>query len=100
MTLALNSASGIGCNVINIDAHSLEKGTPHLVLGLLWQIIRIGLFNQITLEHCPGLTTLLGEDEKIDDLMKLSPEAILLRWVNYHLERAGIIPQEIFKIHI
>lgn len=89
LTLALNSASGIGCNVINIDAHSLEKGTPHLVLGLLWQIIRIGLFNQITLEHCPGLTTLLGEDEKIDDLMKLSPEAILLRWVNYHLERAG-----------
>lgn len=23
------------------------------------------------------------------DLMKLSPENILLRWVNYHLERAG-----------
>lgn len=22
--------------------------------------------------------------------MKLSPEAILLRWVNYHLERAGV----------
>ncbi|XP_018566735.1 plastin-2 [Anoplophora glabripennis] len=89
LTLALSSASAIGCNVINIDAHNLSKGTPHLVLGLLWQIIRIGLFNQITLEHCPGLTTLLSEDEKIDDLMKLSPEAILIRWVNYHLERAG-----------
>lgn len=24
------------------------------------------------------------------DLMKLSPESILLRWVNYHLERAGV----------
>lgn len=59
------------------------------MLGLLWQIIRIGLFNQITLEHCPGLTSLLNEHEKIDDLLKLSPEAILLRWVNYHLERAG-----------
>lgn len=90
LTLALTSASSIGCNVINIDAHNLSKGTPHLVLGLLWQIIRIGLFNQITLEHCPGLTTLLSEDEKIDDLLKLSPEAILLRWVNYHLERAGV----------
>ncbi|CAH1103366.1 unnamed protein product [Psylliodes chrysocephalus] len=89
LTLALSSASAIGCNVINIDAHNLSKGTPHLVLGLLWQIIRIGLFNQITLEHCPGLTTLLGEDEKIDELMKLSPEAILIRWVNYHLEKAG-----------
>lgn len=36
-------------------------GKPHLVLGLLWQIIRIGLFNQITLEHCPGLTELLND---------------------------------------
>lgn len=90
LTLALSSSQAIGCNVVNIDAHSLSKGTPHLVLGLLWQIIRIGLFNQITLEHCPGLTALLSEDEKIEDLMKLSPEAILLRWVNYHLERAGV----------
>ncbi|XP_045464700.1 plastin-2 [Harmonia axyridis] len=89
LTLALSSAQAIGCNVINIDAHNLSKGTPHLVLGLLWQIIRIGLFNQITLEHCPGLTSLLSEEEKIEDLMKLSPEGILLRWVNYHLERAG-----------
>ncbi|CAL4125527.1 unnamed protein product [Meganyctiphanes norvegica] len=90
LTLALSSASAIGCNVVNIDAHDLSKGKPHLVLGLLWQIIRIGLFNQITLEHCPGLANLLGDGEKIDELMKLSPEAILLRWVNHHLERAGI----------
>lgn len=90
LTLALTSSQPIGCNVVNIDAHSLSKGTPHLVLGLVWQIIRIGLFNQITLEHCPGLTALLSEDEKIEDLMKLSPEAILLRWVNYHLEHAGV----------
>lgn len=84
------SSQAIGCNTVNMDAHNLSKGRPHLVLGLLWQIIRIGLFNQITLEHCPGLTALLNEHEKIDDLLKLSPEAILLRWVNYHLERAGV----------
>jgi len=90
LTLAISSASAIGCNVVNIDAHDLSKGKPHLVLGLLWQIIRIGLFNQITLEHCPGLANLLGDGEKIDELMKLSPEAILLRWVNHHLERAGV----------
>uniref|UniRef100_A0A1B6E746 Plastin-2 n=1 Tax=Clastoptera arizonana TaxID=38151 RepID=A0A1B6E746_9HEMI len=90
LTLALNSSQSIGCNIVNIDAHDLAKGKPHLVLGLLWQIIRIGLFNQITLENCPGLTTLLSNGEHIEDLMKLSPEAILLRWVNHHLERAGI----------
>lgn len=58
-TLALTSAQAIGCNVVNIDAHDLAKGKPHLVLGLLWQIIRIDLFNQISLEHCPGLAQLL-----------------------------------------
>lgn len=67
----------------------MSKGKPHLVLGLLWQIIRIGLFNQITLEHCPGLVQLVGEDEELSDLLRLSPESILLRWVNYHLEKAG-----------
>ncbi|RWS15833.1 plastin-2-like protein [Dinothrombium tinctorium] len=90
LTLALNSAQSIGCNIINIDAHDLAKGKPHLVLGLLWQIIRIGLFNQITLENCPGLVQLLKPNEEMADLMRLSPEAILLRWVNYHLEKAGV----------
>ncbi|XP_014256735.1 plastin-2 [Cimex lectularius] len=89
LTLALISSQSIGCNIVNIDAHDLAKGKPHLVLGLLWQIIRIGLFNQITLENCPGLATLLSQGEHIEDLMRLSPEAILLRWVNYHLEQAG-----------
>ena len=90
LTLALSSAQSIGCNVINIDAHDLLKGKQHLVLGLLWQIIRIGLFNQITLEHCPGLVHLLKDGEEMQELMQLSPEAILIRWVNYHLANAGV----------
>ncbi|CAI4227214.1 unnamed protein product [Auanema sp. JU1783] len=90
LTLALMSAQAIGCNIINIDSTDLSKGTPHLVLGLLWQIIRIGLFNQIDLTHCPGLFRLLRDGETLDDLRKLSPEEILIRWVNYHLENAGV----------
>ncbi|KAK5978433.1 Fimbrin [Trichostrongylus colubriformis] len=90
LTLALMSAQAIGCNIINIDNIDLSKGTPHLVLGLLWQIIRIGLFNQIDLQHCPGLFRLLREGETLDDLRKLSPEEILMRWVNYHMENANV----------
>lgn len=90
LTLALNSARSIGCNVVNIDAHDLMKGKQHLVLGLLWQIIRLGLFKQITLEQCPGLANLLSEGDKLEDLMKLSPEAILLKWVNHQLEKSGV----------
>lgn len=91
LTLALNSAQAIGCNIVNIDAHDLAKGKPHLSLGLLWQIIRIGIFNQINLEHCPGLVNLVGDDiDELSELMKLSPENILLRWVNHHLRKAGV----------
>ena len=44
MTLALNSARSIGCNIVNIGAEDLEQGKPHLVLGVLWQIIRVSLW--------------------------------------------------------
>ncbi|CAB4009606.1 plastin-3-like [Paramuricea clavata] len=87
--LALNSASAIGCYIVNIGPEDLMNGTPHLVLGLIWQIIRIGLLAKINLANVPGLARLLQEGETMDDLMKLSPEEILLRWVNYHLEKSG-----------
>lgn len=75
--------------MINIDAHSLEKGTPYLMLGFLWQIIKNGLLKQITMDRWPGLKRLLNNGE--DDLafLKQPPEAILLKWVNYHLKNAG-----------
>jgi plastin-1 len=41
------------------------------VLGLLWQIIRIGLFAGINLQNCPGLTRLLEGDETLADLLKV-----------------------------
>ena len=39
--LALNSASSIGCSIVNMGAADMLAGTPHLVLGLLWQIIKV-----------------------------------------------------------
>ncbi|OCT95586.1 plastin-2 [Xenopus laevis] len=89
LNLALNSASAIGCHVVNIGAEDLKEGKPHLVLGLLWQIIKIGLFADIELSRNEALIALLRDGESLEDLMKLSPEELLLRWANYHLEIAG-----------
>ncbi|CAH2314971.1 plastin-3 [Pelobates cultripes] len=89
LNLALNSASAIGCHVVNIGAEDLKAGKPHLVLGLLWQIIKIGLFADIELSRNEALAALLREGETLEDLMKLSPEELLLRWANFHLENAG-----------
>lgn len=38
---------------------------------------------------CAALIALLRDGESLEDLMKLSPEELLLRWANYHLEEAG-----------
>jgi hypothetical protein len=38
----------------------------------------------------PGLFRLLREGETLDDLRRLTPEQILIRWVNYHMDRAGV----------
>jgi len=41
LTLALTSSQAIGCNIVNIGPEDLQAGKPHLVLGILWQIIRV-----------------------------------------------------------
>jgi len=88
-SLCINSARAIGCNITNIGAEDLISGTPHLCLGLTWQIIRLGLLAQVDLQHCKGLARLLHEGETIEQLMSLPAEKILLRWFNYHLSNAG-----------
>jgi len=92
LSLAINSAKSIGCHVVNMDSHTLGEGDSHkhLVLGLMWQIIARFLFNKISLQEVPGLIALLQDGETIEDLLKLSPEQLLTRWVNYQLDKAGV----------
>lgn len=39
---------------------------------------------------CTAIAALLKEGESLEDLMELSPEELLLRWVNFHLEKYGM----------
>ena len=91
LTLAINSASAVGCVVIGIDTYNINSssGKKYLVLGLLWQLIKMYLFKQISVNLVPGLVNLLfpGEDPSI--LQRLTPEELLMRWVNHQLEKAG-----------
>ncbi|CAM9964616.1 unnamed protein product [Ascophyllum nodosum] len=93
MNLALNAARSIGCVVTNVNAKDIIDGNSILILGLIWQIIRIQLLSSISLTSCPELVCLLEEDEELDGLLALQPEAILLRWFNYHLERSSCAKQ-------
>jgi plastin-1 len=87
--VVVNSAQAIGCRVVNVGAPDIISGNETILLGLIWQIIRIGLLSQISLANHPELFRLLEDGEDIQDLLKLPPEQILLRWFNYHLKNAG-----------
>eukprot|EP00940_MAST-03C_sp_MAST-3C-sp2_P002297 g2297.t1 len=89
--LVIESAKAIGCKTVGVHNSSLIEGPrcPHLVLGLVWQIVKIQLMSIINLKQHPELVALLKEGEELHRLLSLSPEAILLRWVNYHLKAAG-----------
>jgi len=91
LTLAINAAKSIGVQTINIGAGELKEGEkhPHLVLGVIWQIVKIQLLNSINLKNHPELVRLLEQGEELADLLKLPPEQLLLRWVNYHLKNAN-----------
>ncbi|KAI9000309.1 calponin homology domain-containing protein [Gaertneriomyces semiglobifer] len=87
--VVVNSAKAIGCSVVNIGAQDLIEGREHLILGLIWQIIKIGLQAKIDIKVHPELFRLLEAGESLEEFLKLPPEQILLRWFNYHLKKAN-----------
>ncbi|KAF2791955.1 plastin-3 [Melanomma pulvis-pyrius CBS 109.77] len=86
--IVIESAKGIGCSVVNIGAGDIIEVREHLILGLIWQIIRRGLLGKIDIKLHPELYRLLEDDETLEQFLRLPPEKILLRWFNYHLKNA------------
>ncbi|KAK6600601.1 Fimbrin [Botrytis cinerea] len=87
--IVIESAKGIGCSVVNIGSGDIIEVREHLILGLIWQVIRRGLLNKIDIKLHPELYRLLEDDETLEQFLRLPPEQILLRWVNYHLKAAN-----------
>ncbi|CAL0307312.1 unnamed protein product [Lupinus luteus] len=88
-TLGLNSAKAIGCTVVNIGTQDLVEARPHLVLGLISQIIKIQLLADLNLKKTPQLVELVDDDKDVEELISLAPEKVLLKWMNFHLKKAG-----------
>ncbi|KAK4191082.1 calponin homology domain-containing protein [Podospora australis] len=87
--IVIESAKGIGCSVVNIGSGDIIEVREHLILGLIWQVIRRGLLSKIDIKLHPELYRLLDEDETLEQFLRLPPEQILLRWFNYHLKAAN-----------
>ena len=96
LNLAIESAKSIGCIVVNISPQLIMEGREHIILGLIWQIIKVSLFltqiflsSKITLKHYPEIILLKKPDEEDDAMQKLGYEEVLVRWVNYHIKKNG-----------
>ena len=90
LNLAISAAKSIGLNVIGLNYDSIMDGKNYImVLGLMWQVVKIVVMHNIQLKHHPELIRLLNPGEQLSDLLKLSPEQLLLRWFNYHLKAAN-----------
>ena len=72
-----------------MNAPLIQEKKEHIILGFMWLIIRNQAEAKINLKDNPFLIRLKKENEEISDLLKLSPEDLLLRWFNFHLEQAG-----------
>ena len=57
-----------------------ERGRqPHLILGLVWQIVKCTLLSNVNLKDCPFLVRMLRPGEDLEELLKLPPEKLLMR---------------------
>jgi len=88
LNLAIAAAKSIGCRLINVNPQLILDQREHIILGLIWQIVRIKYLAKINLKETPYLLTIKEENEDITSLLKLPPEQLLLRWFNYHLKRS------------
>ena len=90
LNLAISAAKSLGLNVIGINYDTFLNGKNYImILGLMWQIVKVVVLCNIHLKQHPELIRLLNPGEQLSDLLKLSPEQLLLRWFNYHLKAAG-----------
>nr|CAH8839653.1 unnamed protein product [Trichobilharzia regenti] len=94
--LALTSAQCNGCPVGDFTVSDLtdnSKLSRCIILEVIWQIIKCGFFRKINIYEHPELCNLKLPNEDVNDLKCLSPEKLLMRYVNYHLKYINVDKQ-------
>ncbi|KAJ3339817.1 phospholipid scramblase 1 [Entophlyctis luteolus] len=97
---AIDGAIKIGVHVHNLSAEDIMKGTQHLVLGLVWQVIKIGLLQDVNpaeglsnANSLDNLSTKVAQEQHTTQKL----ENALLKWVNTTIRAQG--PESPTKIY-
>ncbi|KAM0034254.1 putative CH domain superfamily, fimbrin/Plastin [Helianthus debilis subsp. tardiflorus] len=62
---------------------------PHLLLGLISQIVKIQLLATVDIKKTPESATMVEDSKEAEEFMDLAPEKVLLKWMNFQLNKAG-----------
>lgn len=88
LAYVLGAAKKIGIKIVNIGAEDIIYENKGLVLGLLWQLVRLSVSKKSNVLRNPEFMNLKRDNESIEDLCNRSPEEMCLRWINYHIQKA------------
>lgn len=58
LNMAIAAAKGLGIKLIGIDSNDFINKVPHMMLGCLWQTIRMVITKKITLKDIPEIMKL------------------------------------------
>ncbi|KCV68664.1 hypothetical protein H696_04955 [Fonticula alba] len=87
--LALEGLNKLGVPLVNAGPMDIVHGNRKIIMGILWQVMRVFLLHTVCVNDHPELVLLMNKQETLQEFNDLPPEALLLRWVNYHLRRGG-----------
>ena len=89
--LCLNSAKAIGCDLPDLQAEDLLND-PQKLEKFTWEVVRTELLSHVSLRQHPELIALQQDMQlqaQMVDIQSLTPQELLLQWVNYHLAQSA-----------
>ncbi len=63
LNLVINACKGIGLKLPGINPQAFIEKKHHLILAVLWQVMRLCLVKKISLKDCPEIMRLAEEGE-------------------------------------
>ena len=113
LSVVLAAARKLGCRLVNVGAEDICKGRPTIILGILWQILKLIIVDKVaniqkfrnrhalapslaTATSFPSVTTSTISTKKIS--LELSSEQILLKWVNRRLQSQPSCDRGLMKV--